>query len=132
MAIDNDIQNTLTSRLSIMPNVPKIALENVKFDPTKSEEYVRPTLIQAKCIWSTIDGKFEYTGIYQIDLFMKLNEGTAPALLLAGEIKDWFVSARDLQGEIGIVMIEEVSVSQARVVDGWWSCFVEINYRCVN
>lgn len=131
MSLNNNIQNALTKQLSLVASLPPIAYANTNFEPAKGQDYVRPTLLPAKSdLFSLNVGRHQ--GIYQVDLFTALNKGTAPLLLLADSIRDKFLSQLTLISDVDTVFIQEVSISKAQRVEGWWSCYVEINYLCFN
>jgi hypothetical protein len=131
MSLNNNIQNALTHQLSQVPSIPTIAYANADFEPEKGVDYVRPTLIPARSeMFSLEEGK--HSGIYQVDIYTELNKGTAPLLLLADSIRDKFISDRRLTSGSDVIFIQEISISPAQRVEGWWSCYVEINYICFN
>jgi hypothetical protein len=131
MSLNNNIQNALTQQLSQVSGLPTIAYANAGFEPTKGVDYVRPALLPAKSELFTLEvGKHQ--GIYQVDLYTSLNKGTAPLLLLADSIRDKFLSERRLTSDTDVIYIQEISISPAQRVEGWWSCYVEINYICFN
>lgn len=131
MSLNNNIQNALTTQLSQVNGIPPIAYANAKYVPIEGHDFVRPTLLPAKSeLFSLETGK--HTGIYQIDIFTAVNKGTAPLLLLADSIRDKFLSQRTLVSGTDTVFIQEISISKALRIEGWWSCYVEINYLCFN
>lgn len=131
MSLNNNIQNALTAQLSAVPSIPNIAYANSGYTPEKGVDYVRPTLIPANSEMFSLEvGK--HSGIYQVDIFTSLNKGTAPLLVIADSIRDKFISDRTLVSGSDTVFIQEISISQAQRIEGWWSCFVEINYICFN
>ena len=131
MSLNNNIQNALTTQLSMVASIPNIAYANAGFEPVEGVDYIRPTLIPAKSeLFSLEIGK--HSGIYQVDLFTAINKGTAPLLLLADSIRDEFITNRVLVSDTDTIFIQEISISQAQRVEGWWNCYVEINYICFN
>ncbi len=131
MSLNNNIQNALTAQLSIVPDIPTIAYGNIKFEPVQGTSYVRPTLMPTKSdMYSLTRGRHQ--GIYQVDVYTQIEKGTAPLLLIADSIRDSFVGNRTLVSDTDTIFIQEVSISKAQRVEGWWSCFVEINYFCFN
>lgn len=131
MSLNNNIQNALTTCLSQVANLPPIAYANASYKPVEGQDYVRPTLIPAKSDMFALEfGRHQ--GLYQIDLFTSLNKGTAPILLLADSIREKFLDNRKLTSDTDVVFIQEISISQAQRVEGWWHCYVEINYICFN
>ncbi len=131
MSLNNNIQNALTLQLSQVPSIPTIAYANSGFEPTKGVDYVRPSLIPARSeLYSLQTGM--HKGIYQVDIYTSLNKGTSPLMLLADSVRDKFLSERTLVSESDTVFIQEISISQAQRIEGWWSCYVEVNYICFN
>jgi len=131
MSLNNNIQNALTTQLNTVSGLPIIAYANSGFEPANGVDFVRPTLIPAKSELFALEiGR--HHGIYQVDLYTALNKGTAPLLLLADSIRDKFLTQRRLTSDTDVIFIQEISISPAQRVEGWWSCYVEINYMCFN
>lgn len=131
MSLNNNIQNALTSQLANIVGLPPIAYSNVEFNPVQGSSYIRPTLIPAKSvIYSLTQGK--HMGIYQVDIFTQVDKGSAPLFLIADSIRDAFKANLSLVSGGDTIFIQEVGISKAQRVDGWWTCFVEVNYLCFN
>jgi hypothetical protein len=131
MSVNNNIQNALTQQLASVTSIPTIVYQNINYDPQATISYVRPTTLPAKSSLYGLD-VIKEMGIYQVDIYTQVNKGTAPLLLLADSIRDKFISQRRLTSGTDVVFVQEVSISKAQQIEGWWSCFVEINYICFN
>ena len=131
MSLNNNIQNALATQLAAVPGIPSIAFPNTNYEPAAGTSFVRPSLMPSRSVLYTFtQGKHE--GMYQVDIFTSVKKGTAPLLLIADAIRDKFRSQNKLTSGTDLIFIQEVSVSQARRVESWWSCYVEINYFCFN
>ena len=130
MGVFNDIQNALTNELAGISGLPTIYNENVEDTHVRGTSYLRPTNLPAKSELFTLNNESWHPGIYQVDIFTPIKKGTAPALLIADAIAEHFKRLSLTSGST-IVHVQEISISQARRVESWWNCYVEINYFCV-
>jgi len=126
----NNIQNALNTRLANISGLPVIYYPNDQKEPLQSTPYLRPTLLPATSQLYTLNDGDYHQGIYQIDIYKQLKFGSAPVLLIADAIRDGF-RRQSLTSNGTIVHIQNISISQARKEEGWWSCYVEVNYLCV-
>lgn len=132
MSLINNIQNALNTKLSSLSGSPSIAWPNTKFQPTNATSYLRPTLIPATSDLFTINNENRHKGIYQVDIFVQPEKGTSTLWLLADSIRDHFKGVTSLTSGGDIIHLQEISISQAQRVEGWWSCYVQVNYICFN
>ena len=131
MGVFNDIQNALNAKLnSISGDLPLIYWPNSQLEPNRNNSYIRPTLLPASSENYTLNGGNYHQGIYQVDIFVQLNKGTAAAFLLADQIRELFLR-QSIVANTTIVHIQNISMSQAQRDEGWWHVFVEVNYLSV-
>ncbi len=130
MTVFNDIQNCLNEKLSTVGSIPVVYYPNSMKEPTQGTDYVRPTLIPARSALYTLVNENMHMGIYQIDIFTVLKKGTSEALSIADTIRNAF-NRQSLVSGFTTVHTQQISISQARRIEGWWSCYVEIYYLCV-
>tara|TARA_R110000822_G_scaffold275773_1_gene397876 strand:+ start:11777 stop:12172 length:396 start_codon:yes stop_codon:yes gene_type:complete len=130
VGVFNDIQNALTNELSGISGLPVIYYENNSKEPTNNTPWIRPQLLPARSELYTLNDGNRHQGIYQVDIFTKLKKGSAEALLIADTIRDHFNKITVTSNSTN-VHIQEISISRAERKDGWWNCYVEINYLCV-
>lgn len=132
MGIFNNIQNALNTRLSTMPGLPEIFWPNTEGEPQRDTDWMRTTLLPANSDLFTIANENQHQGIYQIDLYTKLKEGTSPILSLADTIRTHFKQSPSLTSGGDTIHIQAISISSPRRDDAWWSCYVQINYLAFN
>lgn len=130
MSVFNNIQNALNAKLSAISGVPTIFWPNSIKEPIRGQNFVRPSLLPASSELYTLNNGNYHTGIYQIDIFVKLNNGTSEALLIADAIRDGFNRQR-LNSSGTTVFIQNISMSQAERSEAWWRVYLEVNYLSV-
>lgn len=130
MGVFNNIQNALHNRLSTVTGLPTVFYPNESKEPSHGTNYVKPTWLPARSQLYTLNNENYHQGIFQVDIYTQLKKGTAPLLLIADAIKEHFDN-QSLTSSSTVVHIQEISISQARRVESWWNCYVEINYICV-
>lgn len=128
----NNIQNAMNVKLAAVGSLPTVYYPNVESTPTQGTNYVRPTLLPAAGTLNTLAGLEQHEGIYQVDIFTQLKKGTAPLFLIADSIRESFKGAKSLTSGGQVVHIQAVSISQARKIESWWSCYVQVNYLVYN
>lgn len=130
MSVFNDIQNALNTKLNSLGGLPTIYWPNTQNEPAQNTNYIRSTLLPANSTLYTLNEGDYNSGIYQVDIFVKLKNGTSEALLLADIIRDGFRRESLTSGNT-IVHIQEISMSQAERVESFWRVYVEINYLSI-
>lgn len=130
MGVFNNIQNALHTKLAAVSGLPTIYYPNDNNEPVRGTNFVRPTLIPAASQLYTINNENYHSGIFQVDIFVKLNNGTSQALLLADSIREAF-NKQVLTASGTRVFIQHISMSRAERDEAWWHVFLEINYICV-
>lgn len=132
MGVFANIQRVLDERLKTTPTSPFISWPNAETRPGNSQltQFVRPTLLLANTELNTLDGADRIPGIYQIDIYGKLNRGVGQTYSLADEIKEYFSSNRRLQQDSTAVHILGVSMGQAIREEAWFKVIVEVNFVC--
>lgn len=130
MSTFNDIQNALNTQLNSLSGLPSIYWPNTQIEPVEGSNFVRPTLIPATSELYTLNEGDYHRGIYQVDVFVKLKQGTSEALLLADIIRDGF-RRESLTSNSTIVHIQNISMSRAERIESWWRVIVDISYLSV-
>lgn len=123
-----DVQQAFDQRLNSMVGLPAVAWENVRYNPTIGTSFVRPTLLPAESSHITLDGSQKDTGIYQIDIFVELEKGTAALLTLMDTIYDHFDSV-DLTTGTTQIFLAQIARSPATREDSWLRGTIEIYYH---
>lgn len=87
----NDIRKGFDEVLIALPNVPQYALENTKLSPGKNP-WMRSTLLPSRsqpASWG--DGvKLKLIGIYQVDVFYPIGNGTDDISIVLNDIMQAF------------------------------------------
>jgi hypothetical protein len=130
MGVFNNIQNALNTKLASIVGIPTVYYPNDNNEPTRGTNFVRPTLLPASSELYTINNENYHSGIYQVDIFTKLNKGTSEALLIADSIREAF-NRQVLTSSGTRVFIQNINMSRAERDEAWWHVFLEINYICV-
>lgn len=130
MAVFTDIENALNTKLSSIPGLPTIYWPNTPGEPVHSNSWVRPTLLPASSQLYTLNNQDYHQGIYQVDVFVPLKQGTALADSYADLIYSSFKRAT-LTKNTTNVFIQQISISRQQRIEAWWSCYVEVSYLCV-
>ena len=131
MSVFADISAALDEHLSLMPSLPPVAWENLDYTPELGTLYLRPTLLPAETIQSTLgeNGTDQNTGIYQVDVFAPLGQGKQEAMSIADKIANHFKRGTDLTYNNRKLRIRntgrEVSTTE---VNGWYSIPVTMTY----
>jgi hypothetical protein len=130
MPVINNIQNALNARLASVSGLPTVYWPNVDNEPAQGTNWVRPTLLPARGELFTLNNENMHEGIYQVDIFTSLKKGTSPLWTIADAVRDHFKAVDVVTSSGANVFIQEISFSQARRIESWWSCYVEIRYLC--
>lgn len=132
MSLINNIQNALNEELSGISGLPTIYYPNTEKIPTQGVNWVRPTLLPANSETYTLNNQNKHQGIYQVDIFTALNQGTSALWLLADNVRDTFNTMSSIISNKDTIHIQAISISKAQRIESWWSCYVQINYICFN
>lgn len=134
MSVFANIQRVLDSKLKTVPSSPFISWPNAETRPgnTTLTQYIKPTLLLASTELYTLNDYERIPGIYQVDIYGKLNRGVQQVYSIADEIKEHFEGSRLLVQDDTLVMIQGISMGPALREDSWYRVFVEINFICFN
>jgi len=126
----NDIDYVLNERLNDMIGLPDVAWENSTYKPIIGTTFIRPTLLPANtfALTSTDDNN---SGIYQINIFTKLGNGSDEAKRLVDVIGDRFKPVTELTKGSLLVRCMSVSVSPGIIEKAWYTLIVKIKYLAI-
>lgn len=98
MSIINDIRACLDTHLSVMPNVPAIARQNVAFTPTNGTPYILADLVPTsrRPAVRGINPQQRYDGVYSLLVCTPENLGPGAGYDLADALLDHFNSTTDI------------------------------------
>ena len=134
MSVFANIHRVLDEQLKATPGSPYVTWPNAEVRPGNSSlsQFVQPTLLLASTELHTLKDHERVPGIYQVDIYGKLNRGVRQTLTLADEIKSHFEATRKLTQGDTTVFIQGINLGPAERQDAWWKVFVEINFICYN
>ncbi len=132
MGIQNSIMNAFNEYIDGVQGgatIPPVYYPNVGKEPTNGQPYMRVTLLPGASELSTLNSISLYKGIYQIDIYTKLNQGTAPALSIGDELQSAFVGT-SLSKDGYDIHVQNISPGRMERVESWWHYYIDINYIC--
>ena len=125
------ISAALSSRLNTLTDAPPIAFENAKYTPVEGETWLRESYLPATS--STIGmepgGSTDFTGVYQISIYIPLDDSKFGAYELVDAITAHFARGTGLEFDGQAVIIEQVNVAQGLASGSWWLMPVSVNWR---
>lgn len=89
MGIYTNIQAALDTQLNTIPGSPEIAWPNTRYKPTQGTVYLEPILLSAPGELETLNDYHRYSGIYQVNILVPLEKGTAT-------LNEWADAVREL------------------------------------
>lgn len=105
MSVYTNIQTALDTHLNTITGSPSIAWPNTEFTPTHGTLYLEPILLPIVSNLETLNDYQRYTGIYQINVSVPVEKGTATLNLWADRVVDLFISDRTLTGGADTILI---------------------------
>lgn len=123
-----DIEGALLTRLSVMPGVPSIAVENIDFKPDAGTLYFRTTLLPAPTVQASLgsSGMDVSEGILQVDIFIPDGQGKSPQ---ADAVADWFKRGTVLTQNSLSVRIVSASIAPGFKDETFYIIPVEIRWQ---
>lgn len=131
MGVFANIRNALNTRLSTLTSVPTIQWQNVESIPALANVYLRPTLLPANAGNYVLTGSQRHSGIYQVDVFVKVGKGTKLIDQWCDAIANHFL-LQVLENNSNSIHIMNVSIGSIDIEESWARGFVEIAYECYN
>lgn len=126
----NAIRNILNVKMATISATPRIAWENAPFTPKPTESHYRVNLLTAQTRpaanhRSAMD--FE-SGIYQVDVFVPQNEGTASAGALAEAVRSLFYRGLKLSdaNNISVMISSTPSIVFSSREGAFWRVQVDV------
>lgn len=133
--IYEQVHDLLDTHLATLAGVPTIQTENTRNTAQLNKSFVRTTLLPAKprAITVGVSGKTEYRGLFQIDIFTKLDAGPKAANALADAIIAHFPSATPLTdaGNTIEIFADHAWRQVSRREEPYYSLPVVIEWRTV-
>lgn len=125
-----DIRRALEKKLSDLSGLPVVAWENVYTDPTGAGEWIRVKVNNTETRLSVVgaDGVRRFNGLLLVDCFVKQNNGTASADVLADKIVDAFPPGTQLVENGKIINIRYSERAGALTDNPWYFVPVTISW----
>ena len=109
MGTYTNVQAALDTHLNTITGSPSIAWQNTSFVPTHGTLYLEPTLLALTSTLETLNDYHRYNGIYQINVLVPLEKGTATANLWVDRISDLFLSNKRLTADTDTIFIQNIN-----------------------
>lgn len=130
-SIYDDIRAALETTLNSVSGLPSVAWENVPFNPTTGQSYVKPRLLPTRREPAVrgLNPQMYYQGVFRVDCYVPEGAGPGAGDDLADKIIDAFEATTDVSYGSTIVSIRYAEREQADidgpfymipVVIGWY------------
>lgn len=124
----------VTAYRAAMPAlVSQTAYEGASFTPTTGVKWGQLNNLRAGADIASLGagGQDEHTGVFQIDVSVSENTGTAALLADADTLRAYFIAGRVFTYETQPVRVRRADVSPIRRVDGWLRVSVSVTYSAI-
>ena len=124
----------VTAYRAAMPAlVDATAYEGASFTPTVGQKWAQLTNLRASADPVTLGtgGQDEHSGVFQIDVNVPEDTGTATLLADADTLRAYFVAGRSFTYQTQSVRVRRADVSPIRRVDGWLRVSVSVTYSAI-
>lgn len=108
MSVYTNIQRALDTQLNTITGSPAIAWPNTKYEPTHGTTYLQPMLLPIISELHTLNDYRRYSGLYQIDILVGVEDGTQELNLWADRVVDLFYSSLELSGGTDTIYIQNI------------------------
>jgi len=108
MSVHTNLQIALETKLDTITGSPSIAWPNTEFTPTHGTLYLEPILLPVTSSMETLNDYQRYAGIYQINVSVPVEKGTATLNLWLDRINDLFLGEKRLTAGGDTVFIQAI------------------------
>lgn len=108
MSVYTNIQTALDTRLNSITGSPSIAWPNTEFTPAHGTLYLEPFLLPVSNRLETLNDYHRYAGIYQINVSVPVEKGTATVNLWLDRIHDLFLGEKRLSAGGDTIFIQNI------------------------
>jgi hypothetical protein len=129
MTVAKNINAALNTRLAQLGADITIIWPNTKDQKLLPNVYIAPHLMPATTTLNNLDGTQLHKGIYQVDVYVKLETGLAVLTTALDSLIELFHN-ESLTANDDIVHVQAVGIGATERQDSWYRGFVEINYIC--
>ncbi|MDH1824612.1 DUF4128 domain-containing protein [Delftia tsuruhatensis] len=125
------IETALEERLQTLPTPPPIAWEDVAFEPTTGQGYLRVRHLHNHPRDLFIEGgPAELPGIFQVDVVWPAGRGKVEAKQMAEQVAALFAPVQSLDaGNRRIELAQTPAIAGGMPDEGWYTVPVSINWR---
>lgn len=127
------IETALEERLQTLPTPPPIAWEDVAFEPTTGQGYLRVRHLHNHPRDLFIEGgPAELPGIFQVDVVWPAGRGKVEAKQMAEQVAALFAPVQSLDaGNRRIELAQTPAIAGGMPDEGWYTVPVSINWRAM-
>jgi hypothetical protein len=117
-------------RAALPALINQTAYEGAAFTPTTGTKWGAVFNLRASADVASLGagGQDEHTGVFQIDVNVPENTGTASLLADADTLRAYFIAGRYFTYESQSVLVRRCDVSPIRRVDGWLRVSASVTY----
>lgn len=129
--ITEDIRSALETRLSNITGIPTVAWENVTFNPTTGQSFVKPRYIPT-IREPSVRGpnpQIRYQGIFRVECFAPEGQGPNAASAIAAKVVDSFEATTDINTDNCDINILYAERTQGLVENAHYMVGVNIGWR---
>lgn len=134
MGTYTNIQAALDTKLNTITGSPDIAWPNTDYTPTQGTLYLEPHLLPVPSQLFTLNDYHRYAGIYQVNVLVPLEKGTATLNLWLDRISDLFLSEKSLTAGSDTILIQNinrgVSIRDTDDEREYYRANIDINFIC--
>ena len=109
MSTHTNIQIALETHLNTITGSPSIAWPNTEFTPEQGTVFLEPMLLPIVSSIEALNYNLTYQGIYQVNIYVPVEKGSATLNLWADRITDLFISDRTLTGGADTINIQAIN-----------------------
>lgn len=109
MSTYTNIQAALDTHLNTITGSPEIAWPNTLYTPTHGTLYLEPMILAISSSLETLNEYHRYVGIYQINILVPLEKGTATVNTWVDRVSDLFLDNPRLSADTDTVFIQNVN-----------------------
>lgn len=134
MSIYASIHTALDTQLQTVVGLPALQLENTANVGKTGVAFSRATLIPSRSLPLNVgkNGSTQFSGLYQIDLFYPLNEGTANANAMVDTVVAAFPRGMLLSVSGVITQVETAWREAASRIEQFYSAPVVVQWTCLH
>lgn len=129
--ITDDIRAGLETKLAAISGLPTIAWENVSFEPTTDQSYIKPRFIPTLREPSVrgLNPQQKYLGIFLIECYSPEGEGPAAANAIAKTIVEEFEATTDINTADCDIHIRFTERNQGQIEGAHYMVSVNVSWQ---